>query len=276
MGKSKPLRIIKKLPQIILPNNKKEMFLKWYDEDLRFQDEIPQTFEKGYLMMDNMFEVSSNLKDNFKNLIKEIAIAYKITYREAENNFNKFIQESEKATIYFEFKESFLHLDLYFKEQLINCVDLDLKSIKKEVPNPKVIDKIIEMYNKSENLYNMYGYYALIYVECVLWYLATTQKTTKYYRDEKVTPIHYEKKEIVNPKKNKIISTPIYDMNKIKKVKTESLIKRRKGWTYSHSFQVHGHYRHYSNGKVIFINPFIKGKGKEEISQTIILNPKEV
>lgn len=64
-------------------------------------------------------------------------------------------------------------------------------------------------------------------------------------------------------------------MNKIKKVKTEGLIKRRKGWTYSHSFQVHGHYRHYSNGKIIFIQPFIKGKGKEEISQVITLNPKE-
>lgn len=64
-------------------------------------------------------------------------------------------------------------------------------------------------------------------------------------------------------------------MSKIRRVKVEGLIKRRKGWTYSHSFQVHGHYRHYKDGKVVFIKPYIKGKGKEEVVQRITLNPKE-
>lgn len=37
------------------------------------------------------------------------------------------------------------------------------------------------------------------------------------------------------------------------------LITRKKGWTYSHSFQVHGHYK---DGKVIFIESYVKGKDK--------------
>ena len=45
-------------------------------------------------------------------------------------------------------------------------------------------------------------------------------------------------------------------MGKVKVVKVEHLQKRKAGWTYSHSFQVHGHYRHYKSGKVIFVKEF--------------------
>ena len=64
-------------------------------------------------------------------------------------------------------------------------------------------------------------------------------------------------------------------MNKIRVVSIDRLQTRKKGWTYSHSFQVHGHYRHYRNGKTIFIQPYIKGKDKEFKSQQIILDPSE-
>lgn len=50
--KSIPLRINKKLPQIVLPQNKNDYFIKWYDDDLRFQDNIPRSFERGYLFLD--------------------------------------------------------------------------------------------------------------------------------------------------------------------------------------------------------------------------------
>lgn len=271
--KDKKLRIVKRLPQIYLPENKKEMFLKWYDEDLRFQDEIPKTFERGYLLMDNMFEIGNSINNN--EALKRTAVMYKITYRQAENMLKEFLEECKEVVIYFEFKQNFLYMELYFKKKLINTIDLDLLATEKDKPNPKIIEKIFEMFAKNKNLYSVYGYQALVYLECVLWYLATTTKTTKYYREGEKNSFYYEKKEVINPKKNKYITTPIYDMSKIRKVKVEGLIKRRKGWTYSHSFQVHGHYRHYKDGKTIFIEPYIKGKGKEEISQKIIINPKE-
>ena len=63
-------------------------------------------------------------------------------------------------------------------------------------------------------------------------------------------------------------------MNKIRVVKVENLASRKRGWTYSHSFEVHGHYRHYRNGKTIFIKPFIKGKDLDFKSQKIIIDPE--
>ena len=60
----------------------------------------------------------------------------------------------------------------------------------------------------------------------------------------------------------------------LKKVKVAHLIKRRQGWTYSHSSQIHGHYRHYKDGKTIFVNSYIKGKNKELQPQVITLDPK--
>ena len=63
-------------------------------------------------------------------------------------------------------------------------------------------------------------------------------------------------------------------MSKIRTVHVDKLVSRKKGWTYSHAFEVHGHYRHYQSGKVIFIEPFIKGKNKEFKAQKIIIEPE--
>ena len=154
-------------------------------------------------------------------------------------------------------------------------MQLDLSAIDESKPNPTLFEKQKELYESGKSFQELYAYYCLILLECSLWYIATTTKTTKYYRENKTPTYVYEKKEVINVKRNRVISTPIYDMSKIRRVKVEGLIKRRKGWTYSHSFQVHGHYRHYKDGKVVFIKPYIKGKGKTEVVQKITLNPKE-
>lgn len=272
--KDKELRIIKKLPQIILPENKNEMFIKWYNEDLRFQDEIPKVFERGYIKISNcninILKESINSK-----YISTMAKYYKTTYRNIEDAFNEYINLTNNTILYFEFKNECLYIEVYLDNKLFNTMELSLSMIEPNKPNPRLEDKLKEMIEQNKSFQEMYTYQCFILLECCLWYIATTTRTTKYYRQNKVPKFIYEKKEIINPKRNKTISTPIYDMNKIRKVETSGLIKRRKGWTYSHAFKVHGHYRHYENGKVIFIEPFIKGKGKEEISQIITLNPKE-
>ena len=112
-----------------------------------------------------------------------------------------------------------------------------------------------------------------ILISC-LWYIATTTKSTRYIYENKTPVITGRNKGVVQVSDTKFITTPIYDMRKIKTVKVEKLTQRKKGWTYSHSFEVHGHYRHYRNGKVVFIKPFIKGKNKEFKAQTIIVKPE--
>lgn len=274
--KSIPLRINKKLPQIVLPQNKNNYFIEWYDRDLRFQNDIPSSFERGYLFIEGTLYNEEQLNDNnYKELFKALAKSYKTTYRIIEDSFKNYIKLIKNTVLYFEFDKPFLKIDIYLENKLFHSMQLDLSAIDESKPNPTLFEKQKELYESSKSFQELYAYYCLILLECSLWYIATTTKTTKYYRENKTPAYVYEKKEIINVKRNRVISTPIYDMNKIKRVKIEGLIKRRKGWTYSHSFQVHGHYRHYKDGKVVFIKPYIKGKGKEEVVQRITLNPKE-
>lgn len=274
--KKEPLRIIKKLPQIIIPSNKVDMFTEWYNSDLRFQDEIPRAFNNGYVFIE--FDHTSNIFLSLDNheLIKSIAKTYKKTYREIENLLKNFLDTTKNAVVYFEFQDDFLTIRIYIQDYLTNQIVLDLKQRDSSKPNPSTEEMLNQLSLDDNNTYTSYAYFCFILTECALWYLATASKRTKYYRENNAEPYYYEKREVIQTKKNRTITTPVYDMNKIRKVKVDSLIKRRKGWTYSHSFQVQGHYRHYADGKVIFINSYIKGKGKEEMAQVITLNPKEL
>ena len=277
-SKKEPLRIIKKLPQIILPADKNELFLKWYDDDLRFQDEIPKAFDRGYIFMENNFFNGENMLSypRFRKHLTCMAKIKETSYRNIEKIFYNFLDFTKNTIAYFEFKNDFFIFDIYINNILFNEITVDLTSTDKSLPNPKCTELLELMINNGSEFSDMYAYMCFIFCECCLWYIATASNRTKYYRENNQQPFYYEKKEIFNIKKNKYITTPVYDMNKIRKVKVDSLIKRRKGWTYSHSFQVHGHYRHYADGKVIFINSYIKGKGKEEMAQVITLNPKEL
>lgn len=275
-NKTISLRINKKLPQIIVPENKNDCFIDWYDKDLRFQNDIPSSFERGYLFIEGTLYTEKQLNEPvYKEMFKMMAKLYKTTYRIIENSFKEYIKLIKNTVLYFEFNKPFLKIDIYLENKLFHRLELNLSAIDESKPNPTLLEKQKELYEKGKNFQEIYSYYCLILLQCSLWYIATTTKTTKYYRENKTPSYVYEKKEVINVKRNRVISTPIYDMSKIKRVKVEGLIKRRKGWTYSHSFQVHGHYRHYKDGKVIFIKPYIKGKGKEEIVQRITLNPKE-
>lgn len=272
----KKLRINKKIPQIILPKEKNDCFIEWYDKDLRFQDKIPNSFNRGYLFIESTLYNKEQLNEEYyKKLFKEIAKVYKTTYRNIENLFLDYIDKTKNTIVYFEFEGNFLNLEIYLNNMLYHKVELDLTKTDNSKPNLTLLEIQTKLYNEGKTFQELYSHYCLILLTCCLWYLATSTKRTKYYRENKTQPYYYEKKEIINVKRNRVITTPIYDMNKIRRVKVEGLIKRRKGWTYSHSFEVHGHYRHYKSGKVIFINPYIKGKGKEEITQKIILKPKE-
>jgi len=120
---------------------------------------------------------------------------------------------------------------------------------------------------------DVFSYYNLALLITCMWYIATTKNTTKYVYEQKHPVVVGRSKGVVKVSDTKVISTPIYDMDKIKVIKVDGLVARKKGWTYSHSFQVHGHFRHYKSGKTIFVQSFIKGKGKDFKSQVITLEP---
>lgn len=264
------LQIRKKLPQIIIPNNKIEMFVNWYNEDLRFQDTIPKAFEEGYLIIENdLVNVDiTKCSEYIKGLAKQLHG----TYRQVEDRLNGFLQAMNKVTLYFKFVDNHVFANLYGSDNIIiSSISFDIGAGESEIVEYK---QITEM-NEWDDVLNEFNIFMVVLLSASMWYICTTKRTTTYYYENRNDQPHLEK-EVRKVRNHKTITTPIYDMNKIKKVKVEHLIKRRKGWTYTHSFQVHGHYRHYRDGKVVFVNSYIKGQNKPLQNQVITLNPEEV
>lgn len=256
------------------------MFIEWWDNDIRFETTVPKAFNEGY--MSYKLPESDFSGDTARQAIKYIAKHSGHTYRETENKLKEINQK--ELMVYFKFiGESKLYFERYENSELVASGTGELGG-SPDKPDPKMSDLLGEAgatslsfhrvipENNHANIINLFSIYLTM---TALWYIATS-KSTKYIY-ERETPIvkpKYKNKKVVQVKPEKIIKTPIYDMNKIKVVKIEGLINRKKGWTYSHAFQVHGHYRHYKSGKVIFIESYIKGKDKELQPQTITLSPK--
>lgn len=271
--KLKILKIDKHLPQIIVPENKTQMFIDWWNSDIRFEKSIPHSFDEGYMIIDN---VQGNMRkvENYGPMIKAIAKELNTTYRHIENMFKEFMENSKQVTIHFKFlSDNEMFIETYDTQ---NRLMSNMSFAVGESDAEDIIDLNKQVTDEFDNVAEYMNYIHLgILVSC-LWYIATAKKTTKYIYEKRVPQIVGRQKGVVQVSDTKFISTPIYDIGKTRTVKVEHLQKRKNGWTYSHAFQVHGHYRHYKDGKVIFINPYIKGKDKEFKAQQFILTPEDV
>jgi len=270
----KVLKIDKRLPQIIVPADKVQMFIDWWNSDIRFEKSIPHTFNEGYMIIDNI-GIQGSFRDLsiYNDLIKAIAKTIHSTYRDIENQFKDFIEKSKKLTLYFKFtSENAMFVETYDDDDKI------MSNMEFAVGEDSEPEKPVEFNNGKatdfDTVMEDMNYNNLAIMVSCLWYIATTTRSTRYIYENKTPIITGRKKGVVQVSDTKFITTPIYDMKKVKTVTVDKLTQRKKGWTYSHSFEVHGHYRHYKDGKVVFIKPFIKGKNKEFKSQKIIIEPK--
>lgn len=274
MGKKgKILKIDKRLPQIIVPENKIQMFIDWWNSDIRFEKYIPQTFNEGYIKINNI-ETDLNDMVKYTDLIKYLARELHTTYRVVEKQFIEFFNISKSITMYFKFtSDSSMFIETYDINNIIMSNMEFAVGIESDAEKP--IDLSNMGYVKSfDDLTEKVNYINLAILVTCLWYIATTKRSTKYIYEQKTPVITSRNKGVVQVSDTKFISTPIYDISKIRVVKVDTLSARKKGWTYSHSFEVHGHYRHYKDGRVIFIKPYIKGKNKEFKAQKIIITPE--
>lgn len=275
------LRINPLLPNIIISKDKINLFVDWYNKDIRFQKELPHTFEKGYIRIKSML-FSTDIS-NYNVFIKALAKQYNKTYRQIENMLKLYVDGINDVTVYFEFKGDMFYNYIYRKDgKILSKAEAQIGDNKQ--PSPEItltslsnndINKLNNEQEFIDDVQNKFNYFCLAICSTCLWYLATTTKTTKYKYKEKPKEEYNPNKRVVCVKENKNVTTPIYNLDNIKIKTVDRLINKREGYTYSHSFQVHGHYRHYKDGKVIFINSYIKGKDKPFKRQNIIINPKE-
>ena len=275
--KGKILKIDKRLPQIIVPADKIQMFIDWWNSDIRFEKSIPHTFNEGYMIIDNI-SIRGGFRDlsTYNDLIKTIAKTFHTTYRDIENQFKDFLEKSKKLTLYFKFTaENAMFVETYDDEDKI------MSNMEFAVGENSEPEKLVDFNNGKatdfDTVMEDMNYNNLAIMVSCLWYIATTTRSTRYIYENKTPIVTGRNRGVVQVSDTKFITTPIYDMKKVRVVTVDKLTQRKKGWTYSHSFEVHGHYRHYQNGKVIFIKPFIKGQNqnKEFKAQTIIVKPEE-
>ena len=275
------LRINPLLPNIIISKDKINLFVDWYNKDIRFQKELPHTFEKGYIRIKSML-FSTDIS-NYNVFIKALAKQYNKTYRQIENMLKLYIDGINDVTVYFEFKDNMFYNYIYRKDgKILSKAEAQIGDNKQ--PSPEItltslsnndINKLNNEQEFVDDVQNKFNYFCLAICSTCLWYLATTTKTTKYKYKERSEKEYNPNKRVVYVKENKNVTTPIYNLDNIKIKTVDRLINKREGYTYSHSFQVHGHYRHYKDGKVIFVNSYIKGKDKPFKHQNIIINPRE-
>lgn len=275
------LRINPLLPNIIISKDKINLFVDWYNKDIRFQKELPHTFEKGYIRIKSML-FSTDIS-NYNVFIKALAKQYNKTYRQIENMLKLYVDGINDVIVYFEFKGDMFYNYIYRKDgKILSKAEAQIGDNKQ--PSPEItltslsnndINKLNNEQEFVDDVQNKFNYFCLAICSTCLWYLATTTKTIKYKYKEKSKEEYNPNKRVVYVKENKNVTTPIYNLDNIKIKTVDRLINKREGYTYSHSFQVHGHYRHYKDGKVVFINSYIKGKDKPFKHQNIIINPKE-
>lgn len=284
------LKINPYLPIIVLPENKVKLFIDWFNTDIRFLKEVPKVFEKGYINI--KYDLLKIDITHLNKLFTSLAKTMNTTYRKVETMYKQYISNFSDVMCYFEFKtDNAISFVLYGQDkQKISEINIEVgdsnDTDSNSIINSAISDNILDGFKIEDNnnpdlcteyIQNKYNYFFMCLCVTCIWYMATTTNSTKYeyknrkYKDDKQNMIE---KDVINIKEYKQMSTPIYNLKNIKVKTVDRLVTRRKGWTYSHSFQVHGHYRHYKNGKTIFIQSYIKGD-KPFKRQTIIINPCE-
>lgn len=288
--RNKMLKVDKRLPQIIVPREKAKILIEWWNTDIRFESSIPHSFEEGYLVIEDLFHIEDEVREDdekiYSELIKLIAKSHHITYRVAETTFIDFIRHIQNVVLYFSFiDENKMYAEAYnMKNEIVYGTEFALGKTDEPATEVDVshffnAGDIAQISNEGERVDDYISkklcYIHLSILATCLWYIATSGNHTKYIYENKTPVISSRSKHTVQVSNTKFISTPIYDIGKTKTINVDRLVTRKKGWTYSHSFEVHGHYRHYKNGKVIFIKPFVKGENKDFKAQKVILNPKD-
>ena len=200
------------------------------------------------------FEVLNDFIDVYSYLITE------------DNRINNYMHIPLDKNVFNNNKINQDYTTIIYKKYIDTLLKIDFTNISKE-------DIANVLYDARREYRISYFELSTILLKTICWYLVSN-KTEKIFMEvkEPVNNTKYKKYKHVNKEIN--ITTPIYDLGKVPTRKVNVLIHRREGWTYSHSFTVRGHYRHYKNGKVIFVQSYIKGDG-ELIGKTYNIKPEK-
>jgi hypothetical protein len=242
----KQLKINKSLPYIKLPKEKVDLFIDWYNQDLRAIKEMPEVFSRGYLEIDTSTIFKYQTYSIFDLKTEEELQQLKAICNKLDSTYNKMI-------LYFNYTNDLIRGDEFSKEDIdnqpkgrridiegycntgelvckqslsVNKDDLTDKirafiMLDKNITYPQVpytvslnlLAKDITEVEQNQNEFNRkFINVCTALFTAVIWYLATN-KTEKYIVDETTQIIEAKHHTNKNHKShNRAIKTPIYEL----------------------------------------------------------------
>lgn len=293
------LNIDKSLPQIIIPKDKLQIFIDWYNDKLIAETELPEIFNEGYIKIDlseileckipSIFEIKNEkeylnykkLSEDAKNRYTRLVVYFKLVNTKLEiilfdafknkiydGGIDLYLNRLAVSVVMMGSSESTKHTDkLKIPELKIDFASM-MSDVKSRDANREEIDRLY-----SENVGNMFMRFAYGIVVSSLTYLAMLKPKAKnnlLYASEFA---HSKKHTNYTNQSVRNITNPVYDLNYEDNITLTKLTTKHSSWKISCEFQVRGHYRHYKNGKVVFIKSYEKGKGNKIKQTQLQLNP---
>lgn len=286
----------KNIPTIILPKEKAGLFFDWYIKDIAVEKEIPKIYTEGFFDVD----ISQYIHVKTPPILTMNAKNY-ADYKKLEDEIQK---TYGNIVLHFKFiNDDLIEVKSYskMKKQKLSTYKIEAEKLKTLsiffstryaiTNNNDIVFDITNYYGLSpigkkeqiQNKVNIFESSVQALCEALfissLWYLATIKDTKA---ENKIKTIEKSDNIIaITPKtgkKNNIrnITTPLYNLGFVADNAVEKMIARKNGWKISCNFSVRGHYRHYKNGKVVFIKQYEKGKGLAEKTTRIKLSPNIV
>lgn len=225
--------------------------------------------------------------------MKELTEMMKIPEKK-EEFVESWLHIIEKGFIWNEFKLKVKELNQTYKVKIeglleeqkikINKIQYDdyglvIKTYKNEVKVNEYLDKLVKLV-KSQNKKDLkelykenYDFIDILPPMAFIEYIIRESKNRKY---EYVIIENKESKE--NKYKNKkqnIKSKQEYGLLDCIKIYQKKEGIRKKYEITCESWEVRGYFRHYKNGKVVWVKPFTKGKGKSKQQNEYKLRSKE-
>jgi hypothetical protein len=202
---------------------------------------------------DECFWVSPLLDEGIMHFESEI--------RTVRGSFNLYFKVEDEGIYY-----NLLGSPLDFFHDKDGTVEVDGKEISQETYlidiSPE--EALNAIYFTIEHCIKAFGY-SMLYVE----YVRQNPKVIEVRKERQVV----RKK----PKGGKGKNRKVYLSKTIYKVTYDEMVKRPEIKTYerhTEAWTVSGHPRHYKNGKVIYIKPYVKGNG-EKITKTYVVTPQQ-
>lgn len=286
------LKLDYRLPIISIPENKTIPFLKWYFEDISKNTvkDIPQVFDEGYITIQN---IPCTFLNNCKvEYTKYLAHIEGKTYREIETLLKDVYDAMlSNVVMHYKFIDGLADVGIYssvdsklmltiplirYRGENENQTLISLGDVNTIEDTVEITDASCATTEKHEFQNKMMIVYLGLFASA-MWYMALYKNRYKYEKQvgrEDIREVILHRPRPAKVKSTKILTASFYDLSKAPQSKVQTLIKKREGFEYSHQFDVRGHWRHYRDGKVVFIESYTKAKDKPRLQQNIILNPK--